>query len=105
MLQQYGAGQLTAAPDRQADAQRRHGRHYCGWLAERAGRINTAEQVAILAAIDVEIENCRAAWEWAVSEGEIELLASAADALFFYFEFAGASRRVLTPAGLRWRRT
>ena len=89
VLRQYGAGQLTAAPDRQADAQRRHGRHYCGWLAGRGGRINTGEQTAILAALDAEVENCRAAWEWAAAAGELALLASAADALCFYFEYRG----------------
>jgi len=89
VLRQYGAGRLVADPERQADAQRRHSRHYCAWVAERGGRINTGEQMAILAAIDAEVENCRAAWAWAAAAGELELLASAADPLCFYFEYRG----------------
>ena len=69
--------------------ERRHSGHYCAWLAGQGGRINTAEQERVLAAIDAEVENCRAAWEWAVAAGDIASLASAADALFFYFEYRG----------------
>ena len=89
VLRQYGAAQLDADPARKADAQRSHRRHYCAWLAGQGGRINTAEQERVLAAIDAEVENCRVAWEWAVAAGDIASLASAADALFFYFEYRG----------------
>ena len=41
VLRQYGAAQLDADPTRQADAQHRHSRHYCAWLAGQSGRINT----------------------------------------------------------------
>ena len=89
VLRQYGEAQLDADPERCADARRRHSGHYCAWLAGQGGRINTAEQMRVLAAIDAEVENCRAAWEWAVAAGDIASLASAADALFFYFEYRG----------------
>ena len=89
VLRQYGAAQLEADPERCADARRRHSGHYCAWLAGQGGRINTAEQERVLAAIDAEVENCRAAWEWAVAAGDIASLASAADPLFFYFEYRG----------------
>ena len=70
VLRQYGAAQLDADPARKADAQRSHSRHYCAWLAGQGGRINTAEQMRVLAAIDAEVENCRAAWEWAAAAGD-----------------------------------
>jgi len=89
VLRQYGAAQLDADPTRQADAQHRHSRHYCAWLAGQSGRINTAEQERVLVALDAEVENCRAAWEWAVAAGDIASLAAASDALFFYFEYRG----------------
>ena len=89
MLRQYGAAQLEADPESCADARRRHSRHYCAWLAGQSGRINTGEQERVLAAIDSEVENCRGAWEWAVAAGDSASLASAADPLFFYFEYRG----------------
>jgi DNA-binding SARP family transcriptional activator/predicted ATPase len=89
VLRQYGAVQLAADPARQADAQRSHGRHYSAWLAGHSGRINTAEQVRVLAALDAEVDNCRAAWAWAAAAGDRAALAAAADPLFFYCEYRG----------------
>jgi DNA-binding SARP family transcriptional activator/predicted ATPase len=89
VLRQYGAAQLDADPERCADAERRHSGHYCAWLAGEGERINTAEQERVLAAIDAEVENCRTAWEWAAAACDTASLASAADALFFYFEYRG----------------
>lgn len=81
LLKQYGAEKL-----RDARARARHGRYYCTWLAGQSDALKGERQKAALAAIAADMDNIRAAWEWAISTSEAALLQEAAFSLgtFFY---------------------
>lgn len=81
LLRQYGTERLT-----DGTAWERYGRYYCIWLADQAAALKGDQQKATLAAIETDMENIRAAWDWAVGEQELVLLAAAAASLgtFYY---------------------
>jgi predicted ATPase len=84
LVRQYAAEQLTASePGALAE---RHARYYLGFLSQRAADLRGSQQQAAAAEIHREIENIRAAWRWAVEQGQIELIGPALEGLFFFYE-------------------
>ena len=81
LLRQYMAEKLA-----DETALERYGRYYCAWLTDQTPALKGDRQKAALAAIEADIENIRAAWNWAVARKELPLLTGAAFSLgtFFY---------------------
>ena len=91
LLRQYAAEQLAEDATAERGAQERHATYYLSAMAEREVALKGAGQCAALDAIGKDIENVRAAWQWAVEAGDIALLAPAAGALSLAYEWLGRS--------------
>jgi predicted ATPase/DNA-binding SARP family transcriptional activator len=85
VLRQYGAERLNLARERGEAVRDRHCAYYSAAL-ERWGReLKGARQREALDEMDLEIENGRAAWTWAVAHGQVARLARAAEGIWLYY--------------------
>jgi len=62
-----------------------HARYFADFLAERQAALRLGRSEA-LAQVAGEIENLRAAWQWAIQQGDLDLLARAAEGLGCFLE-------------------
>lgn len=84
LIRQFAAGKLDA--DAALVAARRHAE----WFHRLLGRLAAAADEAQAGdEIEVELENCRAAWRWAVAQRASAWLAASSAALLRYFELRG----------------
>ena len=84
LLRQYAAEKLAAAEEKES-TQERHGAYYSNLMHDQGQRLQGQEQKEALTSVSAEIDNLRAAWEWAVSEGkEAEISAALAGLDLFY---------------------
>jgi len=72
LLRQYAAEQLEKAPADKEAVKDHHCTYYADFLQGKEGDLTGRGQKQALAEIGVEIENVRAAWDWAVAQGRIE---------------------------------
>jgi ATP/maltotriose-dependent transcriptional regulator MalT len=100
LLRQYAYEKLEESPDEVAAARDRHCAHYAGFLESLAGDVYGRGQLEASAAVEAEMENVRAAWQWAVDQGKAMELGKAVGALAQcwqfkarYLEAAAALRR------------
>lgn len=88
-LRQYAAEKLAAAPEEEAVVRTRHSRFFLAFLMEwEMGQDGRGER-AMLDGIRGDIANVRAAWEWAVGEGEIDALGGALPSLARFYNRSG----------------
>lgn len=80
LLRQYGAEKLT-----DETILTRYGRYYCNWLAEQSSALKGDRQKATLDAIEADIDNIQAAWNWAVNHQDLSLLSEGTFSLGMFF--------------------
>jgi diguanylate cyclase (GGDEF)-like protein len=75
LLRRYGTERLDEAPDAGERVHERHSAYYAG-IMERwsGGWIVGPQWTAMRNEMDAEIENARAAWDWAVRQGDVKRL-------------------------------
>lgn len=78
------AGEKLAQTGAMAVTQMRHAHYYAEFLRQREARIKSRDQKGILLEVDREGENVRAAWQWLVSQREVQGLAAALGAFYHY---------------------
>ena len=86
LLRQYAAGQLAAEQGELAEARETHARFYVGMIAERADALLGERMMEARDELRVDIDNMRAAAEWAVvqwSEDDARTALSALQAFFW----------------------
>lgn len=96
LVQQLAAHKLDEAQRRATRAA--HGAYFQHRLIQGLAAAETGERTT-LRAIDVDLENFRLAWQWALDEGPTDTLPGCAAALLSYFDHRG-----LIEDGLRWMR-
>ncbi|MFL7809779.1 MAG: tetratricopeptide repeat protein, partial [Anaerolineae bacterium] len=64
----------------------RHSRYYAAYLAGQEERLKGPDQALALAEIEREIDNLRAAWEWATAHRSWREIGLALDGLFRFYE-------------------
>ncbi len=84
LLRQYAGEILKLDPEAQAAAKASHSAYYLAFLAGRQAGIQGEQQHTVLLEIDVESDNIRAAWDWALQKGRIDLIEIALDTLYTY---------------------
>ena len=89
LLRQYAAIKLQAAPPHLAEIQTRHCQTTIHFLAAREDALNGARQNEARQEIAAEIDNIRAAWEWAVAAQQPHLLEPALESLRVFLEYVG----------------
>jgi predicted ATPase/predicted Ser/Thr protein kinase len=85
LLRQYAAEALDQSPTASAAARDRHSVYYTAALAQWMEDVQGPRQRAALEEMSVEIENARAAWNWAVGQAHVDQLNRAADGLFYFY--------------------
>ena len=63
-----------------------HAHYYLDFLQQRESDLKSARQLVALSEIDTDSENVRVAWQWAVSNQAIDLVAQAAEGLGFFYQ-------------------
>jgi predicted ATPase/DNA-binding SARP family transcriptional activator len=84
------AGEKLAETSSEAEAARReHARYYAAMLArlpaEKHCPIET--QMELYGDVAAEVDNARAAWQWAVAQGDLDLMEQAGPGLFSFFRW------------------
>jgi tetratricopeptide (TPR) repeat protein len=111
LLRQYAAEKLGQTPAAMQAARDRHAAYYASALAAWEGDLESPRQQKAMAEMDVEIDNARAAWDWAVGQRKPELISQAARGFEQYYSrqwrpregeavFRGAADRLRTMHGL-----
>jgi len=76
LLRQYALGRLDMAPpERKAELHDRHCAYYSAALERWTADLKGSRQREAMDEIDLEIENARLAWLWAVAHGQVDRLA------------------------------
>ena len=83
LLRQYAAERLERAGE-VGGAASRHASYYCELLAARTVDLRGAGQQAALVAIGAEIDQIRAAWQYAVAAADVTAIELAIDGLFHF---------------------
>jgi predicted ATPase/DNA-binding SARP family transcriptional activator/Tfp pilus assembly protein PilF len=71
LLGQFAAEQLACQPDRYAAVRDRHCTYYAEWLRRQGTHPDESQAMEALAAMRDELENVRAAWQWAVTRAKL----------------------------------
>jgi predicted ATPase len=85
-LQQFAAEKLEQDPAVRDSTRDRHCAFFASALQSWEAGLKGHRQGETLGEMDQEIENARAAWQWATEHRQVERLDQALDALAFYYE-------------------
>jgi predicted ATPase len=85
LLRQYAEEQLDRSPDAGEAVRDRHAAHYAAALARWAADLRSERLPVALAEMDAEIENARAAWDWAAEHGQVAHLDRAMEDLGWFY--------------------
>ncbi len=86
LLREYAARKLAAHPDEEQATRRRHAAYYISLLQDYLPALLGGEQQKTLAALQEDMGNVRAAWEWAVQHRDAHMLDQAMDGLYHVYE-------------------
>ncbi|HEX6384120.1 MAG TPA: tetratricopeptide repeat protein, partial [Anaerolineae bacterium] len=92
LLRQFTNEKLAELPETAATTCKQHAYYYLHSLRERLDDLKGGRQSEALSEIDREIDNVRAAWQWAVAERDEEALALGLDPLYYFFLLRGRQR-------------
>ncbi len=81
LVRQYAAERLIET----AAASARHAAFYADFLQEREAALKGADQDAALKAIELDMGNIRALWEWAINTPDIEVLRRSMETLVTFY--------------------
>jgi predicted ATPase/transcriptional regulator with XRE-family HTH domain len=74
LIRQFAAEQCAECQEEQTATQARHSGYYLAHFGQADGRLRSSAQREALAELTTEIDNVRAAWDWAVTHGELALI-------------------------------
>ncbi|MBK8988744.1 MAG: tetratricopeptide repeat protein [Chloroflexi bacterium] len=106
LVRHFAADALADRPDLQAGALARYGRYYANFLQQMQPALQGPQQRAAIAAIRVELDNVRHAWETAVADAHVDQLAVMLPPLAAFFADSGKlteGKTVFTAAAERLR--
>jgi predicted ATPase/class 3 adenylate cyclase len=83
-VRDFARGRLSRRPEAADATRHRHAQYYLELARRQDARLRGPEEAAALRELDGEVENLRAAMDWAVETGDRELVSSYATALFRY---------------------
>jgi predicted ATPase/DNA-binding CsgD family transcriptional regulator len=89
LLQRYAADQLAAQPELKQRFQERHSRYFCEFLQRLEADWYGPRQSEALDQIKRQIDNIRAAWDWAAEDCQVDLLRGGMHSLETFYEWAG----------------
>ena len=73
LIRQFAAEHFAEHPEEQTATQARHGSYYLTYFSQADGRLRSSAQREALAELTAEMDNFRAAWDWAVTAWRVRL--------------------------------
>ncbi|MFQ5854241.1 MAG: BTAD domain-containing putative transcriptional regulator [Anaerolineae bacterium] len=89
LLRQYAADELNQTPAAYESARDAHCAYYSAFLHRWASDLKTARRLTALEAIRTERDNARAAWNWAIAQGQWDRLEQAMEGLAAFYQWQG----------------
>ena len=89
LIWQFAAEKSAEHPDQQAATQTRHSQHYLRYFSQVDVRLRSPAQRETLAELTAEMDNFRAAWDWAVTSGEFALIEQTMRTFFRFYDTRG----------------
>jgi predicted ATPase/DNA-binding CsgD family transcriptional regulator len=87
LLRQYAAEQLVRSPENVTRVYDLHCSYYCEYLNQWHTDMKSGRQQEAARVIATDLENVRAAWQWAIQQTKVEEISQAADTLQYFFQF------------------
>jgi tetratricopeptide (TPR) repeat protein len=87
LLRQYAAEKLEQLPTIRDTVRDRHSAYYTATLRRLESDLKGAGQQAAMAQIDQQLEDVRAAWDWAMERGHVEQIDRATESLALFFRW------------------
>jgi hypothetical protein len=91
LLRQFAAEKLAAEPSALHGSHDRHSAYYATSLETWGVELWRPNQEAVLAEMEVQLGNARAAWDWAVEHRHLERLERSLEGLCRYYKWRGRS--------------
>jgi predicted ATPase/transcriptional regulator with XRE-family HTH domain len=89
LIRQFAVGQSDERPDEQAASQARHGLYYLTFFGQADARLRSSAQREVLAELTAEMDNIRAAWDWAIAHGDFTLIEQALRTFAMFYDTGG----------------
>lgn len=89
LLRQYAAEHLGRSPEDVAQVYDLHCAYYTDFLHQRQADVRGRRQRAATLEIEQELENIRAAWQWAIEMARVDQIQKSDDTLDLFFQFRG----------------
>ena len=89
LLRQFGTEHQAASPADEAATRDRHCKYYAAFLNDREYDLTGHNQSKVLAEIEVEIDNVRTAWNWAVAETKFDEMEQIMESLCEFYRVRG----------------
>jgi len=89
LLRQYAAEKLLANPKAAAETPSRHAHYYLSLLDQRLDDLLGGRQMEVMLEIEAELNNIRAAWQWAVEHEEWAAIKDAMETLHLFCDMQG----------------
>jgi predicted ATPase len=89
LIRQFTAERFALCPEEPAETQARHTSYYLIYFSQADGRLRSSAQRETLAELTAEMDNFRAAWEWAVANGEFGLIEQTLRAFTMLYDTRG----------------
>ena len=99
LVRQFAAEQLSKKNAEQVAAQNRHSRYYLTAFSRADARMRSPAQREALAEWTAELDNLRAAWNWAIAQSEFGLIEETLRAFAMLYETRGLYREGLDMLG------
>jgi predicted ATPase len=74
LLRQYAEAQLAAQPEAMHRTRQAHCAYYAEFLSQRSDAIESGDQRSTVAEITAELDNVRAAWQWAIEQVQVSAI-------------------------------
>ena len=86
LLRQYAEAQLQAAPEEPAEIHDLHCAYYSNFLASRRAGILAGRQREVVVELRADLDNLRAAWQWAVDRAKVPEIHKSVATLDLFFQ-------------------
>ena len=87
LLRQYGEEQLQASSDEVRRINDSHCAYYADFLYQCREEVDSGRQQETAIEIEAELENVRAAWQWAVEQVRVEEIQKSSHTLMAFYQF------------------
>ncbi|HMQ54435.1 MAG TPA: BTAD domain-containing putative transcriptional regulator [Anaerolineae bacterium] len=89
LLRQFAAEHLAQDPAAETAVRDRHCTYFAAFLQQKEANLHGQKQGQALADIELEEDNVRAAWQWAVTHGKLDEIDQAMESLCEYYRIRG----------------